>query len=519
MPKPTVERKPVTATRKTAAPKVRKPGASPIASVGSRGTVDAHVATKVVKFGGTSMASAAQLRKVADIVLADPHRRIVVVSAPGKRNSQDSKVTDLLIELGRAGLTRHGVDAALAAVVERYAAIVHGLKLPAELLAHIATDLRARVDAKSASDDAYIDNMKAAGEDHSAQVFAAYLKQLGHAAHYVNPKVAGLVLTDEPGNARVLQSSYGKLRTFFRRAPGIVVFPGFFGYSETGRVVTFSRGGSDITGAILAAAADASVYENYTDVDAVCVVDPRLVKNPAEVKEITYREMRELSYAGFSVFHDEALEPVFHAGIPVNVRNTNNPGAPGTMILPTRTAEELPIVGIAATSGFCSLYLSKYLMNREVGFGRRVLNVLEDEGVPFEHMPTGIDNMSVIMRESRFTPATEERIVRRLRMEMAPDEISIERGLALVMVVGEGMRHQVGVAGRACSAIANAGVNLEMINQGSSEVSMMFGIKSLQIARAVKSLYQEFFPTQLSPTRLLPAQLPPAKRAARKGRK
>jgi aspartate kinase len=173
---------------------------------------------------------------------------------------------------------------------------------------------------------------------------------------------------------------------------------------------------------------------------------------------------------------------VFHAGIRVNVRNTNNPDAPGTMILPARDANELPIVGIAATSGFCSLYVSKYLMNREVGFGRRVLNVLEDEGVPFEHMPTGIDNMSVIMRESRFTPATEERVLRRLRKELAPDEMSIERGLALVMVVGEGM------------AIAGAGVNLEMINQGSSEVSMMFGIKSQHIAAAVRGLYDAYFP-------------------------
>ena len=459
-------------------------------------------ATKVVKFGGTSMASAAQLRKVADIVLADPERRIVVVSAPGKRTAKDTKVTDLLIELARAGLSRQGaesaVDATLEAVVDRYRALITALKLPAELLTSIANDLRGRVQARATSDDAYLDNLKAAGEDHSARVFAAYLRQLGHDAQYVNPKDAGLLLSDEPGNARVLTSSYGRLRSALRRMPGIIVFPGFFGYSETGRVVTFPRGGSDITGAILAAAVDASVYENFTDVDAVSVVDPRIVENPVQVKEITYREMRELSYAGFSVFHDEALEPVFHAGIRVNVRNTNNPSAPGTMILPTREADELPIVGIAATSGFCSLYVSKYLMNREVGFGRRVLNVLEDEGVPFEHMPTGIDNMSVIMRESRFTPATEERVLRRLRKDLAPDEMSIERGLALVMVVGEGMRHQVGTAGRACTAIASAGVNLEMINQGSSEVSMMFGIKSKHIAAAVRGLYSAYFPAKVA---------------------
>jgi aspartate kinase len=450
---------------------------------------------KVVKFGGSSMATAAQLRKVADIVLADPARKVVVVSAPGKRSARDTKVTDLLIALARAGLTRVDVAAALEAVVERYRAIIKSLKLSPDLIGTITADLVARVEADSSHEEAYLDNLKAAGEDHSARVFAAYLTKLGHEAHHVSPRDAGLLLSDEPGNARVLQSSYGRLRAHLGRQSGIAVFPGFFGFSESGRVVTFPRGGSDITGAILAAAMDADVYENFTDVDGVFVCDPRIVKQPVEVKEITYREMRELSYAGFSVFHDEALEPVFHAGIPVNVRNTNNPSAAGTFIVPTRDSMHLPIVGIAATAGFCNLYVSKYLMNREIGFGRRLLNLLEDEGVPFEHMPTGIDNMSVVMRESRFTPATEDRVLRRIRQELGVDELSIERELALVMVVGEGMRHTIGVAGRACSAIAHARVNLEMINQGSSEVSMMFGIKAEDTTPTVRALYREFFGT------------------------
>jgi len=450
---------------------------------------------KVVKFGGSSVASAAQMRKVAKIVLADPARRVVVVSAPGKRSPRDAKVTDLLIALARAGLTNSGVEGALEAVVERFRAIVESLKLSHDLVTAIIDDLRTRVESDASVEDAYVDNLKAAGEDHCARVFAAYLLKLGHEAHYVSPSDSGLLLSDEPGNARVLQSSYGRLRAHLGRQSGICVFPGFFGYSESGRVVTFPRGGSDITGAILAAAMDADVYENFTDVDGVFVVDPRLVKNPVEVQEITYREMRELSYAGFSVFHDEALEPVFHARIPVNVRNTNNPAASGTFIVPTRDSTRLPIVGIAATAGFCNLYVSKYLMNREIGFGRRLLNLLEDEGVPFEHMPTGIDNMSVVMRESRFTPATEDRVLRRIRQELGVDEVSVERDLALVMVVGEGMRHTIGIAGRACSAIAHAKVNLEMINQGSSEVSMMFGIKADDIAPTVHALYRELFAT------------------------
>jgi aspartate kinase len=448
---------------------------------------------KVVKFGGSSLASAAQMRKVANVVLDDPSRRVVVVSAPGKRSARDIKVTDLLITLARAGLSQTGVDAALETVVERFRTIVQTLKLPSELVVAITDDLMARVQSDASVEDAYVDNLKAAGEDHCARVFAAYLLKLGHEAHYINPRDAGMLLSDEPGNARVLQSSYGRLRAHLGRQTGICVFPGFFGYSETGRVVTFPRGGSDITGAILGAAVDADVYENFTDVDGVFVVDPRLVKRPVEVQEITYREMRELSYAGFSVFHDEALEPVFHAGIPVNVRNTNNPDAPGTFIVPTRDSARLPIVGIAATAGFCNLYVSKYLMNREIGFGRRLLNLLEDEGVPFEHMPTGIDNMSVVMREARFTPATEDRVLRRIRQELGVDELSVERDIALVMVVGEGMRHTIGVAGRACTAIAEAKVNLEMINQGSSEVSMMFGVKADAIGPTVRTLYREFF--------------------------
>jgi aspartate kinase len=457
-----------------------------------------EVVVKVAKFGGSSVASAAQIRKVAEIVLADPSRRVVVVSAPGKRSARDTKVTDLLIALARAGMTGGDVAPMLDAVVDRYRGIVRALKLSPDIVNAIADDLMARVESDASQEAAYLDNLKAAGEDHCARVFAAYLAKLGHEAHYVSPRDAGLLLSDEPGNARVLQSSYGRLRAHLGQLNGIVVFPGFFGYSESGRVVTFPRGGSDITGAILAAAIDAEVYENFTDVDGVLVVDPRIVKHPVEVQEITYREMRELSYAGFSVFHDEALEPVFHARVPVNVRNTNNPSAPGTFIVPTRDSMRLPIVGIAATAGFCNLYLSKYLMNREVGFGRRLLNLLEDEGVPFEHMPTGIDNMSVVMRESRFTPATEDRVLRRIRQELGVDELSVERDLALAMVVGEGMRHTIGVAGRACSAIANAKVNLEMINQGSSEVSMMFGIKADDITPTVRALYREFFGT---PTR------------------
>ncbi len=448
---------------------------------------------KIVKFGGSSLATAEQIRQVGDILAADGERRLVVVSAPGKRDTADTKVTDLLIAASEARFTHRPGEEELAEALSRFADLACGLGLPASCLQGIERDLRQRLGADIADEGLYLDSMKAAGESNCARLVAEYLRSRGTEAHVVDPCEAGLILSDEAGNARVLRRSYGNLRAL-RERPGITVFPGFYGYSEAGRVVTFPRGGSDITGAVLAAAVGADLYENFTDVDSVFAASPKLIANPKPVGEITYREMRELSYAGFSVFHDEALEPVFHAGIPVAVKNANKPDSPGTRILPSRQAEGTPVVGIAATGGFCTVYVSRYLMNREVGFGRRLLEVFEDEAIPYEHTPSGIDNLSVIVRQEYFDPATEERVLRRVRTDLLADEVSVERGLALVMVVGEGMRHTVGLAARATEAFARGRVNLEMINQGSSEVSMMFGVKEEDVEAAVRSLYAEFFP-------------------------
>ena len=400
-------------------------------------------------------------------------------------------MTDLLIAVAEASVADESTAAEMDRVITRFSDIVNGLNLPSTCLDAVVADLEGRLAQDRSDAGPYTDAFKAAGEANCARIIAEYLRATGADAHYVDPGEAGLILSDEPGNARVLRQSYGSLRRLPERS-GITVFPGFFGYSESGKVVTFPRGGSDITGAILAAAVDAQLYENFTDVDSVFAANPNLVEKPKAVAEITYREMRELSYAGFSVFHDEALEPVFHAGIPVAVKNTNNPASPGTRIVADRLVGQSPVVGIAATGGFCSVYVSKYLMNREIGFGRRLLEIYEDEAIPFEHSPSGIDNLSVIVREEYFNHATEERVLRRIRTELKTDEVSVERGLALVMVVGEGMRHTVGLAGRATQAFARAGVNLEMINQGSSEVSMMFGVKETDVEAAVQSLYAEF---------------------------
>ena len=447
---------------------------------------------KVSKFGGSSLASAEQVRRVCDIITADPKRRLIVVSAPGKRYSQDIKVTDLLIAAASQRLTGKIGASECAEVIERYRSIASGLGLPAKAVEPIARDLMERLEKSTTDSNLYMDTMKAGGEDNCARLIAQGLQARGVEAHYVSPKEAGMILSDEHGNAQVLPEAYTRLRDLQER-PGITIFPGFFGYSKHGEVVTFSRGGSDITGAILASAVRAEVYENFTDVDSVFAANPSIVKDPAPIAELTYREMRELSYAGFSVFHDEALEPVYRAQVPVHIRNTNNPKAAGTLILPSRKSTDIPIVGIAAIDSVCCIYLSKYLMNREIGFGRRLLQILEAEGISFEHVPSGIDNMSVIIREENLPENTEKRIVEQIRQTLAPEDVSVERGLSLIMVVGEGMRHTVGIASRATHALANAQVNIEMINQGSNEVSMMFGIKSGDMERAVQALYTSFF--------------------------
>ncbi|MFT8319647.1 MAG: aspartate kinase [Bacillus sp. (in: firmicutes)] len=447
---------------------------------------------KVVKFGGSSLATGKQLEKVLDIVQKDNKRRIVVVSAPGKRYDDDMKVTDLLIACGKKMMAEEDAEQLIETIMERYANIAKELDLSNDIIDKIKEDLLGVLDADKSNEKSYMEAVKACGEDNNAKLVAHFFNQRGVKAQYINPKDAGLIVSDDPGNAQVLPESYDRLYAL-RENDSIIIFPGFFGYNKKGNVVTFSRSGSDITGAILANGVKAELYENFTDVDAVFSVNPSIVANPKAIKELTYREMRELSYAGFSVFHAEALIPAYRAGIPVNVKNTNNPAVPGTRIVATRNNTNGPVVGIANDKGFCSIYISKYLMNREVGFGRRILSILEDFHISYEHMPSGIDDLTIILRQNQLAGKNEDEIIQCIKEELHVEEIHVEHDLALIMLVGEGMRHNVGTIARASKALADAGVNVEMINQGSSEVSMMFGVKEPMAKNAVKALYQEFF--------------------------
>ena len=452
---------------------------------------------KVCKFGGSSLANAAQLNKVIDIVLADPARRIVVVSAPGKRDKGDTKVTDLLIALANAALEGKDTAKALAEVVARYAEMAAELKLGDEIAKTIEDDLKARLaQAKALAPAEFMDLLKAAGEDNNAKLVAAAFVARGKKARYASPKDTGMVLEGEFGDATLNPESYAKLAKAFSNFEGIVVYPGFFGYTAEGKVATFPRGGSDITGSILAAAVNADVYENFTDVDSVYPCDPRIVeevKDGEGIPTMTYREMRELAYAGFGVFNDDAVIPAVKARIPINIRNTNHPAEPGTMIQQTRRVTPGTVVGIASADGFANIVVEKYLMNREIGFGRRLLQVLENEGISYEHMPSGVDSQCIVIKEQFLPKAKEHKIVQALKAELNPDTVTVERDLTMLMIVGEGMCYTPGMLAKACLALASVGISMSMVNQGSSEVSFMIAIRSADRDKAVRALYRAFF--------------------------
>ena len=448
---------------------------------------------KVCKFGGTSLADAAQIKKVCDIVLSDAERRIVVVSAPGKRSDDDIKVTDLLIATAQAVLSGQDGKPEIEAVISRYTDIAEGLEIPDEL-PKVRESLISLLDFDKSNPAKFTDKLKAAGEDTNAKIVAAYLNKIGHTAQYINPGEAGMRLTDEFGNARLLDESYNALAASLGKLSGLIIFPGFFGTTKDGDIVTFPRGGSDITGAILAAAVSADIYENFTDTEYVYSAHPKVVYNPVPIFEITYSEMRELSSAGFEIYQEEALLPVFKRGIPVNIRSVHNPSCPGTRIVSKRVSnDDAQVVGVANDGDFCCLYVSKYLMNREIGFGRKVLQIIEEENISYEHTPTGIDNLSVVFKQAQLSEASKVRILARLKTELGVDDASFDHDLAMITVAGEGMSHSVGVAARAAGALSRSGVNIEMISQGCSEVSMFFAVRGDDAKKAVRALYDEFF--------------------------
>lgn len=444
---------------------------------------------KVAKFGGSSVSTADQIKKVLNIVNSDEDRRIIIVSAPGKRHKEDVKTTDLLIRLYEKVIDDLDYISKKEEIIQRYADIIYELDMSDNLLTTIDQTLENFITTLKDKPSRLLDALLSCGENFNAQLIAEYNNSQGIPSRYISPGEAGIQVTDLPQNAQILDQSYEalyNLRTYDEK----LIVPGFFGVSRQNYIVTFPRGGSDITGAIVARGVRADLYENFTDVSGIFRANPTIVKNPEVIDEITYREMRELSYAGFGVFHDEALQPLHKDRIPVVIKNTNRPNDTGTFIRHDREINSSNIVsGISCDKGFTVLNIKKYLMNRQVGFTRKILGVLEDYNISFDHMPSGIDSISIIMR-SKEIHNREEQVLNDIRDKCDVDELSVEHDLAILMIVGEGMHRIVGTANTITHALAESKINLKMMNQGASEISIMFGIDVADADKAVKSTYE-----------------------------
>ena len=437
---------------------------------------------KFVKFGGSSLASAEQFEKVGSIIKADTSRRFVVPSAPGKRYKDDTKVTDMLYAC--YALAEEGKDfkKQLTEIKKRYEEIIEGLKLTLSLDEEFKTiekDFKGKAGSNYAA---------SRGEFLNGKIMAAYL---GY--KFVDP--ADYIFFTEEGefDAEKTNEVLGEKLQKMENA----VVPGFYGSLPNGTVKTFSRGGSDITGSIVARAIHADIYENWTDVSGFLIADPRIINNPESIETITYKELRELSYMGASVLHEDAIFPVRKEGIPINIRNTNAPDDKGTWIVEsTCQKSKYVITGIAGKKGFCSINIDKDMMNSEIGFGRKVLNVFEDNGISFEHVPSGIDTLTVFVHQDEFMDK-EQQVVSGIHRLAKPDTIDIEAHLALIAVVGRGMKSTRGTAGRIFSALAHADINIKMIDQGSSELNIIIGVRNDDFEAAIKAIYDIFVETRI----------------------
>ena len=437
---------------------------------------------KVVKFGGSSLASAEQFKKVESIIRADRERRFVVPSAPGKRSSDDTKVTDMLYACYELAEKEQDFTGQLQAIKNRYLEIISGLSLDLSLEEEFQT-IEQNFRNKAGADYA-----ASRGEYLNGIIMAQYLGfEFVDAAEVIRFKEDGEY--DPELTNKLMRARLSTVES--------AVVPGFYGAYEDGTVKTFSRGGSDITGSIVARAIKANVYENWTDVSGFLIADPRIIYKPEGIETITYRELRELAYMGASVLHEDAIFPVRSEGIPINIRNTNAPNDNGTWIVEsTCQKSKYVITGIAGKRGFCAVNIEKEMMNSEIGFGRKVLQAFEENGISFEHVPSGIDTMTVFVHQDEFMHK-EQKVVSGIHRLADPDSIDIEADLALIAVVGRGMKSTRGTAGRIFSALAHANVNVKMIDQGSSELNIIIGVANADFETAIKAIYDIFVLAQL----------------------
>ena len=432
---------------------------------------------KVVKFGGSSLASAEQFEKVGNIIKADPDRKYVVPSAPGKRFGNDTKVTDMLYKCYELAEKNADFSEMLSKIKARYDEIIKGLNLKTDLAHEFKTI------EENFKNKAGVQYAASRGEYLNGILMAEYLG-------YTFLDAASVILFDEKGNF-LPEETNTRLSEKMKELDNVVL-PGFYGATSEGTVKTFSRGGSDITGSILARAVSADLYENWTDVSGFLVTDPRIVKDPKVITTITYKELRELSYMGATVLHEDAIFPVRKSGIPINIKNTNHPEDPGTMIVEnTCKQSEFTITGVAGKKGFVSINIEKDQMNSEIGFGRRALQAFEESGISFEHMPSGIDTLSVFVHKPEFE-GKEQQVLAAIHRLTNPDSIEIDSDVALIAVVGRSMKSNHGVAARIFAALAHNHINIKMIDQGSSELNIIIGISNNDFENAIKAIYDIF---------------------------
>lgn len=433
---------------------------------------------KVTKFGGSSLASDEQFKKVAKIVLADKTRRYVVPSAPGKRHKDDIKITDMLYTCYEETVRSGEISPLFETIKERYNSIIAGLNLNLSLEKEFDTIKRSFL-ARVGKDYA-----ASRGEYLNGIIMANFLGfdfiDAAEVIFFNNDGTYDAEKTNQVLGERLKESEYA-------------VIPGFYGVMPNDTIKTFSRGGSDITGAIVARAAGADEYENWTDVSGFMIADPRIIDNPKNISVITYRELRELSYMGATVLHEDAIFPVKKAGIPIHIKNTNAPEDEGTLIVThTDRANDVSVLtGIAGKKGFTVLTLEKDMMNEEKGFGRKLLQVLEKNDMSFEHLPSGIDTMSVIVNEHELE-GKEDLIISELIAATSPDSISIEKNIALVAVVGRGMKNAKGTAASVFMALADNDINIRMIDQGSSELNIIVGVDNADFEKSIRTIYSKF---------------------------
>lgn len=434
----------------------------------------------VCKFGGTSLADGNNIRRAAEIVLSDPSRKFAVVSAPGKRYSDDVKVTDLLYESFKESRGKDRCGEAFAKIRKRFLSIVAELGLNFDI-----TPILDRTEADIAASGS-ADFAASRGEYLNARIVAVLLGW-----EFVDAK--DIIFFDEKG-AFDEKRSYPLIEARLSAAKHAVI-PGFYGTGADGEIKTFSRGGSDISGSIVARTVNADLYENWTDVSGFLACDPRIVQSPEKIEVISFKELRELSYMGANVLHAEAIFPVRKGDIPIKIKNTFRPDDAGTLILPSKkyTPHGNIVTGIAGKKDFTVIFLEKSLMNSEIGFARRALSILERERINFEHMPSGIDTLSLVIESKYLKDGVLDRLIDEMKAELRPDYIRVLEDIALVATVGHGMAKNVGTSARLFAALSDAGVNVRMIDQGSSELNIIVGIDNEDYEKCVRAIYREFF--------------------------